>query len=133
MGLEPTTFCMAKEPDSALYTAFCLQTATFPPPTGPEPITVDSGRFLGVLRTISEWGSDGWAACVYRDGQIADGQRPSPLRSSARATCGAAHARRVDDDVDVRDRLLERLGGVVDDLVGAQRAAARDWRRSQSR
>jgi hypothetical protein len=36
----------------------------FPPPTGPEPDTPRSGWIPGVLRTISESGSDGWAVCL---------------------------------------------------------------------
>jgi hypothetical protein len=38
----------------------------FSTPRTPSRIRLDSGRFRGVLRTISEWGSDGWAVCLPR-------------------------------------------------------------------
>jgi hypothetical protein len=53
---------------------FACKPSLFRLPTGPSRIPLDSGRFRGVLRTISEWGSDGWAPATPAGSRLADGQ-----------------------------------------------------------
>jgi hypothetical protein len=99
---------------------FTCEPPPFQPPRATSRIPVDSARFRGILRTISEWGSDGWAVCLPR--------RRSTVRPvDETSTLGGCHGSRA--------RALDcraRLSAPTHRSRSSSSAAARRSRRATS-